>query len=307
MPDGPRYDDDFYAWTQYQAEVLRSMPCDDNRFDRENVAEEIEDLGKSERNAVRSEIRRIIEHLLKLAHSPAKPIRASTGWPRSSARAPNWTNSLSATLRRDRRRSRSPRLYAQCTQASRAADCVDMASPAPPMHCRRPALIRSIRYCRRGLVSRTAARRTAMTRDFVGYGAEPPHARWPGDARIAVNFVINFEEGSELSYPAGDGVSETGLIESPAPTPANRPRPRAPRACSNTAPASAGGGSIASSPASAAGDDVRLRPGARGEPARRRGDRRQRLGHLRPRLSLDQASRAGRKPRNATRSPPPSS
>jgi hypothetical protein len=47
-----------------------------------------------------------------------------------------------------------------------------------------------------------------MTRDFVGYGAEPPHAQWPGDARIAVNFVINFEEGSELSYPASDGVSE---------------------------------------------------------------------------------------------------
>ena len=52
-----------------------------------------------------------------------------------------------------------------------------------------------------------------MTRDFVGYGAEPPHARWPGDARIAINFVINFEEGSELSYPAGDDVSETGLTE----------------------------------------------------------------------------------------------
>ena len=45
-----------------------------------------------------------------------------------------------------------------------------------------------------------------MTRDFIGYGAEPPHARWPGEARIAVNFVINFEEGSELSYEAGDGV-----------------------------------------------------------------------------------------------------
>ena len=52
-----------------------------------------------------------------------------------------------------------------------------------------------------------------MTRDFIGYGAEPPHAQWPGDARIAVNFVINFEEGSELSYPAGDGVSEGGLTE----------------------------------------------------------------------------------------------
>jgi len=53
-----------------------------------------------------------------------------------------------------------------------------------------------------------------MSRDFVGYGAEPPHAEWPHDARIAVNFVINFEEGSELSYPAGDGVSEGGLTES---------------------------------------------------------------------------------------------
>lgn len=48
MPDGPRYEDDFYAWTQYQAEVLRSLHVSDNRFDREHVAEEIEDLGKSE-------------------------------------------------------------------------------------------------------------------------------------------------------------------------------------------------------------------------------------------------------------------
>ena len=61
-----------------------------------------------------------------------------------------------------------------------------------------------------------------MTRDFVGYGAEPPHAQWPGDARIAVNFVINFEEGSELSYPEGDGVSETGLIESASTDAGNR-------------------------------------------------------------------------------------
>ena len=52
-----------------------------------------------------------------------------------------------------------------------------------------------------------------MTRDFIGYGGDPPHAGWPGEARIAVNFVINFEEGSELSYPAGDGVSETALTE----------------------------------------------------------------------------------------------
>jgi len=61
-----------------------------------------------------------------------------------------------------------------------------------------------------------------MTRDFVGYGATPPDPRWPGGARVAVNFVINFEEGSELSYPAGDGVSETGLIEGASTDAGNR-------------------------------------------------------------------------------------
>ena len=75
MPDGPRYEDDFYAWTQHQAGVLRSMPVSDNRFDREHIAEEIEDLGKSERDAVRRQIRRIIEHFLKLAHSGAEQPR----------------------------------------------------------------------------------------------------------------------------------------------------------------------------------------------------------------------------------------
>ena len=71
-PGGPRYEDDFYAWTQYQAEVLRSMPTPDNRFDREQVAEEIEDLGKCERDAVLSRMRRIIEHFLKLSYSRAE-------------------------------------------------------------------------------------------------------------------------------------------------------------------------------------------------------------------------------------------
>jgi peptidoglycan/xylan/chitin deacetylase (PgdA/CDA1 family) len=51
-----------------------------------------------------------------------------------------------------------------------------------------------------------------MTRDFVGYGPTPPHANWPGGARIAVNFVINFEEGSEPSWDT-DGFSEGGLTE----------------------------------------------------------------------------------------------
>jgi hypothetical protein len=100
MPDGPRYEDDFYAWTQYQAAVLRSMPVSDNRFDREHVAEEIEDLGKSERDAVRSQIRRIIEHLLKLSHSPAEQPRFD--WIETVLDARQiLSDKISPTLRRD--------------------------------------------------------------------------------------------------------------------------------------------------------------------------------------------------------------
>jgi hypothetical protein len=100
MPDGPRYEDDFYAWTQHQAEVLRSMPVNDNRFDRAHVAEEIEDLGKSERDAVRSQVRRVIEHFLKLAYSPAKQPRFEWMHSVADARAA-LEDKLSPTLRRD--------------------------------------------------------------------------------------------------------------------------------------------------------------------------------------------------------------
>src|SRR3954471_21583998 len=98
-PNGPDYDEDFYAWTQYQADILRAMACDDNRFDRENVAEEIEDLGKSVRHAVESQITRVLEHFLKLAHSPAD--RPRYGWMSSIAEARRvLRQKLTATLRR---------------------------------------------------------------------------------------------------------------------------------------------------------------------------------------------------------------
>src|SRR5687767_6162145 len=51
-------------------------------------------------------------------------------------------------------------------------------------------------------------------RDLIGYGRNPPHPRWPNDARIAVQFVMNYEEGSEYSIADGDGFTETGLTES---------------------------------------------------------------------------------------------
>src|SRR5580700_10239848 len=51
-------------------------------------------------------------------------------------------------------------------------------------------------------------------RDLIGYGASPPDPKWPGGARVAVNFVMNYEEGSEPSVQDGEGYSETGLTES---------------------------------------------------------------------------------------------
>ena len=50
-------------------------------------------------------------------------------------------------------------------------------------------------------------------RDFVGYGANPPDPKWPNGARLAVNFVMNYEEGSEPSVQDGEGHTETGLTE----------------------------------------------------------------------------------------------
>lgn len=52
-----------------------------------------------------------------------------------------------------------------------------------------------------------------MPRDFIGYGANPPHPRWPGEARLALNIVLNVEEGSEPSFEDADDVTEAGLTE----------------------------------------------------------------------------------------------
>ncbi|MEM9682773.1 MAG: polysaccharide deacetylase family protein, partial [Pseudomonadota bacterium] len=52
-------------------------------------------------------------------------------------------------------------------------------------------------------------------RDLIGYGRRPPHPQWPGDARVAVQFVLNVEEGSESSVLNGDDRSEAYLHELP--------------------------------------------------------------------------------------------
>jgi allantoinase len=50
-------------------------------------------------------------------------------------------------------------------------------------------------------------------RDLAGHGRQPPHAQWPGDARVALQFVLNYEEGGENSVLHGDAGSEQFLSE----------------------------------------------------------------------------------------------
>ena len=53
----------------------------------------------------------------------------------------------------------------------------------------------------------------AYPRDMAGYGATPPQAKWPGKARLALQFVLNYEEGGESSVLHGDRASEAFLSE----------------------------------------------------------------------------------------------
>src|SRR3974390_1389000 len=54
---------------------------------------------------------------------------------------------------------------------------------------------------------------TGYPRDLHGYGRHPPHPHWPGKARIAVQFVVNFEEGGENNILHGDRASEAFLSD----------------------------------------------------------------------------------------------
>ena len=65
----PSYDTDFYAWTQAQAEALRTK--DVAALDLENLAEEIESLGKRDRRTVHGHLKVLLLHLLKWAAQPA--------------------------------------------------------------------------------------------------------------------------------------------------------------------------------------------------------------------------------------------
>jgi Domain of unknown function DUF29 len=105
------YEADFVAWTRLQASELRRLGRmrPNAALDCAHLAEEIADLGKEQRNAMRSWVTRILEHLLLLEHVPAEQPRR--GWTDETVDFRDEIEQrLAATLRRDLKRQ-LPRLY----------------------------------------------------------------------------------------------------------------------------------------------------------------------------------------------------
>jgi Domain of unknown function DUF29 len=74
-PTADLYDEDFYVWTEVQADLLRARRFE--ALDLDNLIEEVEGLGDAKKSAVLSNATVIVEHLLKLQYSPAQDPRSS--------------------------------------------------------------------------------------------------------------------------------------------------------------------------------------------------------------------------------------
>jgi hypothetical protein len=74
----PCYDDDFYAWTQHQAALLRAEKFQD--LDITNIAEELESLGARDHRELRRRLQRLVTHLLKWQYQPARRQTGHSWW-----------------------------------------------------------------------------------------------------------------------------------------------------------------------------------------------------------------------------------
>jgi Domain of unknown function DUF29 len=128
------YEHDFFAWTQLQARELRrfARTRPNLPLDLEHLAEEVADLGKEQRNALRSWTVRIIEHLLLLEHSPADAARR--GWIDEIVEFRDEIEArLTPTLRRDLARH-LPHLYERAQRrVARKLELYGEAGGLPPL------------------------------------------------------------------------------------------------------------------------------------------------------------------------------
>jgi Domain of unknown function DUF29 len=131
------YDQDFYAWTQAQAALLRKGAVQD--LDLEHLLEEIEDMGHSQRDALASHLLVLLTHLLKLAvaarERPADLVRAVRGW-RTTCRTQR--RLLAKRLRRNP--SLRPTVPEECAEAyviarDEAATALDVDEAVVPAQC----------------------------------------------------------------------------------------------------------------------------------------------------------------------------
>src|SRR5437667_3038037 len=132
------YEEDFVRWTEQQSSALRDAARAGANLplDWENIAEEIESLGRSQRHELRSRIATILEHLLKLGHSPA--IDPRRGWIETVVRERSEIELLfrdSPSLRRDVSRlikEEAPRVARLTARVLRlyGEDMGDLAAPA---------------------------------------------------------------------------------------------------------------------------------------------------------------------------------
>jgi hypothetical protein len=73
MNQARQHDTDFYSWTQEQAALLRALPRESNLLDVDNIAEEIEDMGRAEINQITNLLMQTLLHTIKIAADPEAP------------------------------------------------------------------------------------------------------------------------------------------------------------------------------------------------------------------------------------------
>ena len=116
---------------------------------------------------------------------------------------------LAAALSRRHRRARPQPPDVPFPLSGREAGPVARKDLQTGGACRRTASLLGWR----GRGGRSSMSDDSYPRDMVGYGRNPPDPRWPGEARIAVQFVLNYEEGGENCILHGDAASEAFLSE----------------------------------------------------------------------------------------------